>query len=87
MGLSPPTMGDIFGLSENTSYNLSCGVTVNRRKIKTSKFGFETVSKIGAILWNDLPTELKNAEGLKISKQKISFGAQIIVPVKYVENS
>ena len=31
IGLSPPIMIDIFSLSENSSYNLRCGVTVNRR--------------------------------------------------------
>ena len=30
MGLSPPIMSDIFSLSENSPYNLRCGVTVNR---------------------------------------------------------
>ena len=30
MGLSPPIMSDIFGLSENISYNLRSGVPVNR---------------------------------------------------------
>ena len=57
MGLSPPIMSDIFSLSENSSY----------------KFGFETVSTIGAILWNGLPAELKNAESLKVLKQKIEL--------------
>ena len=66
-------MSDIFSLSENSSCNLRCGVTVNRQNIRTSKFGFETVSTIGAILWNDLPAELKNAESLKIFKQKIKI--------------
>ena len=73
MGLFPPITSDIFSLSENISFNLRCGVTVNRGNIKPSKFGFETVSKIGAILWNDLPAELKNAESLKIFKQKIKL--------------
>ena len=73
MGLSPPIMSDIFSLSENSFYNLRCSVTVNRRNIRTRKFGFETVSTIGAILWNDLPPELKNAESLKIFKQKIKL--------------
>ena len=68
MELSPPIMSDIFSLSENSSYNLRCGVTVNRRNIRTSKFSFETVSTIGAILWNDLPAELKNSESLEIFK-------------------
>ena len=48
-----------------------CDVAVNRRNIRTSKFGFETVSTIGAIVWNDLPAELKNPESLKIFTQKI----------------
>ena len=59
MGLSPPTMNNIFRLNENSSYKLRCGVKMNKRNIRASKFGFETVSKIGAILWNDLPAELK----------------------------
>ena len=82
MGLSPPIMSDIFSLSENSSYNLRCGVTVNRRNIRTSKFGFETVSTIGAILWNDLPAELKNAESLKIFKQKIKLWSPNDCPCK-----
>ena len=70
MELSPPIMSDIFSLSENSSNNLRCGVTVNRRNIRTSEFGLETVSTSGAILWKDLPNELKSAESLKIFKQK-----------------
>ena len=60
MGFSPPIMSDIF--SENSSYNLKSSVTVNRRNIRTSKFGFDTVSTIGAILWNDLPAESKKMQ-------------------------
>ena len=49
MCLSSTIMNDIFSLSENNSYNLRSGVTVNRRNIRTSKIGFETVSTIGVI--------------------------------------
>ena len=31
MGFSPPIMSDIFSLSENSSYNLRFGITVNRQ--------------------------------------------------------
>ena len=68
MDLSSPIMSDIFSLSENSSYNLKFGVTVNRSNIRTSKFGLETVSTIGEILWNDLPAKLKHAESLKKDK-------------------
>ena len=71
MGILPPIMSDIFSLYENSSYNLSSGVTVNRRNLRTSKFGFETVSTIGAILWNDFPAELKNAERLKTKDEDL----------------
>ena len=74
MALSPPIVSDIF--------SLSYGVSVNRRNIRMSKFVFETVSTIGAILWNDLPDELKNAESLKIFKQKIKLWSPNDCPYK-----
>ena len=55
---------------------------MNRRNIRTSRFGFETVSIIGAILWNDLPVELKNAESLKTFKQKIKLWSLNNCPCK-----
>ena len=75
-------MNDIFSLSENSSYKLRSAVTVNRRNIRTSKFGFETVSTIGAILWNDFPAELKNAKSLTIFKQKIKLWSSNYRPCK-----
>ena len=75
-------MSDIFSLSENSYYNLKCGVTENRRNILTSKSGFKTVNTNGAILWNDLLAELKNAESLKIFKQKINLWSPNDCPCK-----
>ena len=69
MDLSSFIMSDIFSLSENSYDNLRPGVTV----VRTSKFGFETVSTIKAILWSYLPAKLKNPESLKIFKQKIKL--------------
>ena len=63
-------MDFLFNLSKNSSYNLKSGVTVNRQNIRTSNFGFETVSTIGAILWNDLSAKLKHEDSLKVFKQK-----------------
>ena len=66
-------MDFLFNISKNSSYNLKSGVTVNRQNIRTSNFGFETVSTIGAILWNDLLAELKHEDSLKMFKQKIKL--------------
>ena len=46
MSLSSPIMIDNFRLSENSSCSLRSSAIVNRRNIRTAKFGFETVSKI-----------------------------------------
>ena len=69
--LSPPIMNDILTLDQNASYSLRYGVTVTRN-IKTNEFGFETISTIGAVLWGNLPSEIKNLDSLNIFKHKIT---------------
>ena len=64
MGLSPPIMNDILILDENASYNLRSGVTVTRRNIRTNKFDFKTIRTIGAVLWRNLPNDIKNSDSL-----------------------
>ena len=71
MGLSPPIMNDSLTLNQNAFYNLRSGVTVTRRNIRTNKFGFETISKIGAVLWRNLPNDIKNSDSINIFKYKI----------------
>ena len=61
MGFSPPVMSDIFSLNQNSSYNITSGVTVSKRNVRASKLA---VRQFGAILWNDLPAELKHMESL-----------------------
>ena len=73
MGLSVPIMSDIFSLSENGSYSPRCGVTLSRRNIRTSKFGYETVRTVEAIVSNGVPAELKTVESLTIFKQKLKL--------------
>ena len=67
MGLSPPIMNDILTLDENASYNLRSGVTVTRR----NKFGFETITTIEAVLWRNLPNDIKNSDSLNIFEHRI----------------
>ena len=71
MGLSPPIVSDNLSLSENNSNNVRSAVSVNWQNIRTNKIWFCDCSTIGAILWNDLPAELKNVESFNIFKQTI----------------
>ena len=71
MELSPRIMNDILTSDENASYNLMSGVTVTRRNIRTNKFGFETISTIGADLQRNLLNDIKNSDSLNIFKHRI----------------
>lgn len=65
-----------------SSYNLRCGITVIIRNIKKNEVGFENNSTVVAMLWNDLPAGLKNAEDLKIFKQRIKLSSPNDFPSK-----
>ena len=86
MGLSPPIMNDILTSDENASYNLRSGVTVTRRNIRTNKFGFETITTIGAVLWQNLPNDIKNSESLNIFKHRIKQWTPHNCPCKICRN-
>ena len=86
MGLSPPIMNDILTLDENASYNLRSGVTVTRRNIRTNKFGFETITTIGAVLWRNLPNDIKNSDSLNIFKHRIKQWTPDNCPCKICRN-
>ena len=87
MGLSPPIMNDILTLDENASYNLRSGVTVTRRNIRTIKFGFETISTIGTVLWRNLPIDIKNSGSLNTLNIRLNNGPRITAHVISAEIS
>ena len=39
-----------------------------RRNIRTTKFDFDTISTIRAVLWRNLPNDIKNSDSLNIFK-------------------
>ena len=55
-------------MDKNASCNLRSGVTVTRKNRRTSKFGVETNSTIGAVLQENLTKDIKNPDGLNIFK-------------------
>ena len=90
MGLSPPIRNDILTLiltlDENASHNLRSDVTLTRRNIRTNKFGFETISTIGAVLWQNLPNDIKNSDCLNIFKHRIKQWIPDNCPCKICRN-
>ena len=80
-------MNDILTLDQNASYNLRSGVTVTRRNIRTNKFGFEIIITIGAVLWQNLPSNIKNSDSLNVFEHKIKQWTPETVHVRSAEIS
>ena len=69
--ISPEIMREIFHFQENENYNLRSGTHLASRNMRTTLFGKETVSNLGAKIWQLLPEELKNASSLQVFKNKL----------------
>ena len=69
--ISPEIMRDIFHFQKNENYNLRSGIHLASRNMRTTLFGKETVSNLGAKIWPLLPEELKNASSLQVFKNKL----------------
>ena len=64
-------MEQIFVFKENDTYNFRGGNHLARKNIRTTQYGIESVSNLGAKLWNLLPREIKNSFSLTVFKNKI----------------
>ena len=69
--LCPEIMKEIFIFHENPTYNLRSGNHLTRRNIRTTHYGIEIISNLGAKIWDLLPGEIKNASSLSVFKTKI----------------
>ena len=56
---------------KNEIYNLRSGNHFARKNIRTTQYGIEGVSNLGAKLWNLLPGEIENNSSLTVFKNKI----------------
>ena len=63
-------MRDIFHFQENENYNLRSGTHLASRNMRTTLFGKETVSNLGAKMWSLMPEDLKNSSLLQVFKNK-----------------
>ena len=84
-GLSPEIVKEIFVFQENDTYNLRSGNHLARKNIRTTQYGIESVSNLGAILWNLLPGEIKNSFSLTVfQKKKLETGSLKNVHASFV---
>ena len=68
-GISPVLMKEMFEFPES-KYNLRNTKTISYR-IRTTKYGTETISHLGPKIWDMLPAECKDANSLMEFKHRI----------------
>ena len=64
-------MKEIFVFQENETYNLRSGNHLARKNIRTTQYGIESISNLGAKLCNLLPGEIIYSSSLTVFINKI----------------
>ena len=69
-GLAPELMNNIFK-KINLTYYFRNNSTFETRSTKSVYYGSETIFFVGPIIWELLPSNIKDSEGLNIFKSNI----------------
>ena len=81
-------MNDIF-MEKVPSYELRDSGNIFLPKVKTTRFGTETVQFLGQKLWRTLRADIKKSESLSMFKRKIKMytvSCDCRICKRYVEN-
>ena len=68
--LSPPFINNDFNLT-STRYNLRSGGSIQTNHSRTTKYGLHSFKNFGAMLWHQIPLEIRQASDLKTFKTMI----------------
>ena len=69
--LPPEIMKEIFVFKEHETFNLRSGNHLVRKNMRKTQYGIESVSNLGAKLWNLLSRKIKTSSSFSIFKNKI----------------
>ena len=68
IGISPIIMTEIFKFCDNAAHNLRSGQVLERRLNRTTNFGVELISTLGAKIWALVPENVRQSTSLIIFK-------------------
>ena len=71
-GAAPPIPKDFY-VMRNSGYNLRDNSQLKHANFNRVTYGFNSLHMQGAILWNHLPCELKDAESLSVFKTRLKM--------------
>ena len=69
-GISPPLLNEVF-VPRQCNYDLRGNNFLERRIVKSVRYGTESISFLAPKTWEILPNEIKDSDTLHIFKAKI----------------
>lgn len=70
-GIAPDYISSIFTIRDS-NYELRSRQTVNQRRFKTFKYGYNSFGYLAAKVWNNVPNNIKEAPSLNTFKNRIA---------------
>ena len=64
-------MNEIFTFVENNTYNLRTGTHISRVNVHSTQYGTESISNLGAKIWNLVPPHMKGLKTLSTFRNQI----------------
>ena len=83
-GISPIIVKEILNFSGNNNYNLRSGTHVSRPIVHTTHFGTESITNLGAKIWELVPQILKKLAPCLFLKTRLRNGYHKISRIVFV---
>ena len=80
-GISPPLLNEMF-VPCQSNYELHGNNFLERRRVKSVRYGTESISSLAPKIWEILPNEIKDSDTLQIFKAKIKKWVPVECPCR-----
>ena len=79
--ISPPLLNEVF-MPRQCNYELRGNKFLERRRVKSVRYGTESISSLVPKIWEILPNEIKDSDTLQIFKAKIKKWVPVECPCR-----
>ena len=69
--IAPITMNEIFTFVKNNTYDLRSGMYLSRVNVHSTQYDMESISNLGAKIWNLAPVHIKDLKLISTFKNQI----------------
>ena len=80
-GISPPLLNEVF-VPRQCNFNLRGNNLLERRRVKSVRYGTESILFLAPKIWDILPNEIKDSDILQIFKAKIKKWVPVECPCR-----